>query len=437
MASTTKDFNVAIVGGGMCGLACAVALSRAGIDVHVFEAVSKFGEVGAAVGLGPNAIRALKGLSLFDFILKAANEPSENIRLLRYITGTGNHEHIHEKQNKGIDGVPDGKSGLGIYRPAFLAALEPLLDPCTTHFNKRCVSVSPTSSGRNALRFADETTFEADLVIGADGIRSTIRKAVVGEGDDRLQWTSTYAYRGLVSMEDLDTAAMKVDIGASPLNWVGNGKASLHSVHVHLITLAIKNGTVLNVAAFISTPQGVKLAPEQPQPWVEITPQQELLDGFQGWGDDALAVLKLMKAPSRWAIHTLYPPLKTFVSGKVVLVGDAAHSMVPHLAAGVGQGFEDVYALWRLLTHPLTTTGNLAKVLAVYDALRPSRANMILERSINAGNTWDGFGEGRYSKEEIAAKMPDLWGSVWSYDIVANLDAEIGRMESENFFSTS
>ena len=118
------------------------------------------------------------------------------------------------------------------------------------------------------------------------------------------------------------------------------------------------------------------MSPERPPPWVEVVPQQEVIDGYPGWGNDAKIILQHLKEPSRWAIHTLYPPLETFVNGKIVLIGDAvgnlsqafeypsdlflqAHGMLPHLGAGAGQGIEDVYVLCRLLSHPTTTKSNL------------------------------------------------------------------------------
>ena len=101
----------------------------------------------------------------------------------------------------------------------FLDALIPLLDADVTKFSKRCISVGPTSSGRQVMHFADNTTYEADLVIGADGIKSIIRNAVVRDshlGFDR------YAYRGMIPIDKLKLAGMKTNV-CRPLAWVGLG----------------------------------------------------------------------------------------------------------------------------------------------------------------------------------------------------------------------
>ena len=97
----------------------------------------------------------------------------------------------------------------------------PLLDSGVTKFNKRCVSLERTSTGRQVIHFADHTTYEADLVIGADGIKSVVRNAVVSDG--RLVFSNTYAYRGLIPMDTLESAGLKTEVRSRPHNWVGLG----------------------------------------------------------------------------------------------------------------------------------------------------------------------------------------------------------------------
>ena len=116
----------------------------------------------------------------------------------------------------------------------FFDALMPLLDPGITKFKKRCISVERASSGRQVIHFADNTSYEADLVIGADGIKSTIRNAVIS--DARLCFSDTYAYRGLIPVDDLKLAGIKTDVQSSPHCWVGLGK-----VHTTLPWIMIPN----------------------------------------------------------------------------------------------------------------------------------------------------------------------------------------------------
>ena len=97
----------------------------------------------------------------------------------------------------------------------------PLLDSGVTKFKKRCVSVESAPSGRQVVHFADDTTYEADLVIGADGIKSVIRNSVVN--DHHIVFSNTYAYRGLIPIDALKAAGLKADIQSRPLCWVGLG----------------------------------------------------------------------------------------------------------------------------------------------------------------------------------------------------------------------
>jgi salicylate hydroxylase len=119
------------------------------------------------------------------------------------------------------------------------------------------------------------------------------------------------------------------------------------------------------------------------QPWVTPVSEQDLLDEFSGWGSDVMALLGCIRNPSKWSIHAVYPPLETYVSGNIALIGDSvctptsyaefkalcslispdcpqAHAMLPHLGAGAGQGFEDVLVLCRLLSEPQTNASNIA-----------------------------------------------------------------------------
>ncbi|KAF7353667.1 Salicylate hydroxylase [Mycena venus] len=423
--SPTKDFRVAIVGGGMCGLACAVGLARKGIRADVFEAAPKFDEVGAGVGLGPNALRALKGLGVLDAILARSEDAQQTARQMLYLSGIGAHEEVYDYNNSSVFTAAD--NGIGIYRPVFLDAVLPLLpDSTATHFNKRCTSISTTASGSQCIRFADGTTHEADLVIGADGIKSTSRNAVVDADKKKLQFTNTVAYRGLVPMDTLRQEGVTTPLNTRLCSFIGIDK--------HLITFPIKSGKIVNIVAFAtdnSVPVG---SVEVTGPWVEAVPQQELLDRFDGWGHDVQAMLKHLKSPSKWSIHAL-TPLDTFVRGKIALVGDAAHAMTPHLGSGVGQGFEDVFLLCELLGHPSTNLSNLEAVLKAYDTIRQPRANMVLERSFRAGAIYESFGKPGYSTgNEMEGHLAGQWEPIWRHDLDGDVVEAVASLKEQGSF---
>ncbi|KAJ7771617.1 FAD/NAD-P-binding domain-containing protein [Mycena metata] len=423
--ASTKDFRVAIIGGGMCGLACAVGLSRFGIHADVFESASKFEEVGAGVDLGSNALRALKGLGILDTLLARGEDAKPHGRRMLFVSGLGAHEEVYDYNNSST--FTDADAGMGVYRPAFLDALFPLLPNSNAiHFNKRCTSISTSTSGAQVIHFADGTTHEADLIIGADGIKSTSRNAVAGTDKKLLQFTNTVAYRGMVPMETLRQEGVKTEVGRRLCNFVGIDK--------HIIAFPIKSGKIVNIVAF-ATDNSVPVGSiEVNGPWVQPVPQQELLDRFSGWGHDVMTMLNHLKTPSKWSIHTL-KPLETFVSGKIVLVGDAAHAMAPHLGAGVGQGFEDVYVLCELLGHPSTNLSNLEDVLKAYDAIRQPRANMVLKESFRTGVIYEAFGKPGYGADDMAGHLAGRREPIWRHDLEGDVASAVAGLRERGSFS--
>ncbi|KAJ7702234.1 hypothetical protein B0H17DRAFT_1043306 [Mycena rosella] len=423
-----KDFRVAIIGGGMCGLACAVGLARlAGIQAEVFEAAPKFEEVGAGVGLGPNALRALDRLGVLDAVLAQTEDADRTARRMVFVSGLDQHEEVYDYNNSSE--LTPADTGIGIYRPAFLDAVLLLVDPKTTHFNKRCTSVSSTASGAYCIHFADGTSHEADLVIGADGIKSVLRTAVVSTEKKVLQFTNTVAYRGLVPRETLERDGMKIDMSQRVYCFVGIDK--------HIIAFPIRSGKIINIVAFAtdnSVPAG---SVEVTGPWVEPVPQQEVLDKYEGWGPDVMIMLNHLKNPSKWFIHSL-TPLQTFIREKIALVGDAAHGMAPHLGSGVGQGFEDVFVLCELLAHPSTNLSNLEDVLKAYDALRVPRANMVLERSHRAGVIYEAYGKPGYeSAGDMEGHLAGIWEPIWRHDLDADVASAIAGLQQRGAFSAA
>ncbi|KAK0480944.1 hypothetical protein IW261DRAFT_1475388 [Armillaria novae-zelandiae] len=399
----TKDFTVAIVGGGMCGLACAVGLSRSGIRVDVFEAGSKFEEVGAGVGLGPNALRALKGLGLYEVVLSHSDAPRPTFREFLFLSGLDENKVVYD-----YPPTPEDDLGLGVYRPVFLDAVASLLEPSTIHFNKRCVSITSTENS-TVISFTDGTKHEADLVIGADGIRSVTRNYVVEESVQKhMVFTNTIAYRGLIPLEDLQAAGLQTQLSTRP--------------YYHFVIYPIHGDKRINVVVFV-TKSDIPPQPPLPSPWVAATSDRELQDHFQEWSRDARIIVDHMGASIKWFIHTLDPPLGSYSRGRVVLVGDAAHGMPPYLGAGVGQGFEDVFLLCELLKNDKVTQSNIKDALRAYTEVRLPRANWVLERTTEAGQIYESYQPGMETQE--ATRLTNIWDPIWHHDLDADVDRAI------------
>ncbi|KAJ3488182.1 hypothetical protein NLI96_g3021 [Meripilus lineatus] len=349
-----KDFEVAIIGGGICGLACALTLAKQGVTVQIYEAASAFGEIGAGIGIGPNAIRILRDIGVLDDVVSKANDPSLNLRAFVFKSGMGNHEYPARAEDYGI----------GMHRASFLDALVLHVDPTITHFNKRCNKVvsSPSNPSRTMVHFDDGSHIETDVVLGADGIKSVVRTAVVSDQE-------------------------------------------------------------VNIVAFVTDRSiefgAANLPPSQP--WVESVPQSEMLAEFDEWGSDVAGLLRCIKAPQKWMIYGVFPPLKSYVKGHVALLGDAAHAMLPHLGAGSGQGIEDAYLLGTLLGHSRTKASNLESVLKVYDEIRRPRAQKVWEDTRMAGDIYEGFGRQGFTPDGLRQDLSGLWDFVWNHDIVKDI----------------
>ncbi|KAF9024131.1 FAD/NAD(P)-binding domain-containing protein [Hymenopellis radicata] len=380
-----QDISVAIVGGGLCGLACAVGLCKAGIPVNVYEAHSTFEEVGAGVGIGPNAVKALRALGVLETILAypGVQQPTNAWRFW-YRSGPGTNELFYDANDEAF----------AIYRPTFLEAVVELLDPSIVHFNKRCIAVSPNMDGKASIEFADGTTVTSDVVIGADGVRSVTRNFVQDDANTQhMKFTNTLAYRALINYQDLKNAGLQVVLDERPpVSW-------------HIITFPVKGGEVINVVAFVAK-YDIPMSPALPLPWIKSVPEGEILEEFTGWGRDATIILEHMKKSSKWFVHALSPPLQTFSKGRLVLIGDAAHAMLPHLGAGAGQCFEDAVVLVRLLREAVSGRFTLDSAIEAYSKMRTTRANMVLTRSQATGRLYDSFETG--GEEALTPHLLDL-----------------------------
>jgi len=291
-----------------------------------------------------------------------------------------------------------------------LDALVELLPHGVAQFNKRCISVQPATNpgGKGTIQFADGSEYRADLIIGTDGIRSVVRDVVAPE-NAAPRYMNTTAYRGLFPISNLK--AFRPKELECPRMYAGFDK--------HIICFPVKDNTLLNIVAFACDRSKAYGEVEHPLglAWVAPVEHEELLREYEGWGPQVQDILKNITRPSKWTLYALQPPLETFVRENVVLVGDAAHAMLPHLGAGVGQGLEDVHLLSKLLTHPDTTKSKLHDVLKAYDSIRVRRANSVLQASTRAGEIWEGRGESGPSFAGRLADTVGIWDWVWEEDL--------------------
>jgi salicylate hydroxylase len=432
----------------MCGIALAIMLVRSGIQVDLFESHSKFGEAGASVTLGANAVRAFSLMGILDTICASTGQkPGLNRMLFTANTEQGEETVYCE------DGDDSALLDLTLHRVSFIESLIPLLPEKHVHFNKRCIDITHTASSElYQVHFDDGTYHEADLIIGADGIRSVVRKAVV-QGvapfseesraefnpgsrlteDKNLMFTGCRLYRAIIPYETLKNAGLKQDVNQRVKNRIGKTG--------NVFTIPIKGGSLINVAAFsdIRSPVGSERVPPLPAPWVvKDVPNSELIRHFQGWDEETNIILRNMGTSSYWALHSMGPLLDTFVNGKVVLVGDAAHASTPFLGAGIGQGIEDLFMLWRLLTDPRASKKNLQGILKTYDSLRVPRASYVVTASGEVPNViFPVFTDPSVSKEVKLETIRDFKGRqerIKGHDVEVDAKKAIEALEREGYF---
>ncbi|MGY4494506.1 salicylate 1-monooxygenase [Pseudomonas sp. TE3610] len=414
MNSPQSALRVSIVGGGIAGVALALDLCRhQHLDVQLFEAAPAFGEVGAGVSFGANAVKAIEGLGI--------GKPYENIA----DRTPAPWQDIWFEWRRGVDAgylgasVAPGVGQSSVHRADFLDALASQLPEGIARFDKRAVRVEEVGD-QVRVHFADGSEHECDLLIAADGIKSNLRDYVLqGLGQPLVapRYSGTCAYRGMIDSEQLRAAYREAGVDEHLINvpqmYLG--------LDAHILTFPVKQGRLINVVAFISDRS--QPDPQWPKdtPWVKTTSQAEMLQAFSHWGDAVRVLLECIPAPTLWALHEL-AELPGYVHGRVALIGDAAHAMLPHQGAGAGQGLEDAWLLARLLADPRVQQGDARQVLDVYDAIRRPRACRVQRTSWEAGELYE-YRDRQVEGDEarMSTTLAERFDWLWNHDMDTDL----------------
>jgi salicylate hydroxylase len=406
--------RVSIVGGGIAGVALALDLCRhQHLEVQLFEAAPAFGEVGAGVSFGANAVRAIEGLGIgkpYELIADRTAAPWQDVWF---------------EWRRGVDAGYLGASiapGVGqssVHRADFLDALAAQLPEGIARFDKRAVRVEETGE-QARVYFTDGTDHTCDLLIAADGIKSSIRDYVLqglGQPLAAPRYSGTCAYRGMIDSEQLRAAYREAGVDEHLINvpqmYLG--------LDAHILTFPVKQGRLINVVAFISDRS--QPDPQWPKdtPWVKATSQAQMLEAFSSWGDAVRVLLECIPAPTLWALHEL-DELPGYVHGRVALIGDAAHAMLPHQGAGAGQGLEDAWLLARLLADPRVLESDSRQILDVYDAVRRPRACRVQRTSHEAGELYEYRDQQVGGDEALMSKtLAERFDWLWNHDMQADL----------------
>jgi salicylate hydroxylase len=340
--------SVAIIGGGFGGLAAALALLRAGFDVDVYEQVPTLREVGAGIVLTPNATRVLRGFGLSEGIERWGAAP-DVWRQRRWQDGrTLLLGRVSEMRS------PAGERLFYCWHRADLSAmLRDALPAECVHLGHKLTALE--DDGRTVtLDFANGAQARAGLVIGADGIHSTVREILLGP--ERAQFTGCIAYRGLVPGERLAHLGLPNEAQL----WPGPGK--------HFVHYPVSAGRFVNFVCLIDRDGWTK------ESWTEPGDPADALAAYDGWHEQVRAIIGAVEGRDTfvWGLFDR-APLPRWSIGRVTLLGDACHPMLPFLAQGAAQAIEDAATLAAVLG----ARGDVAEALKRYEALRLPRTAAI------------------------------------------------------------
>ena len=352
-----SPLNVVVVGGGIGGLFAANALIAHGLDVAVYEQAAALGEVGAGVFLTPNSVRHLQRVGLGQQVEKCGAR-----------VGAASHYFRHDGAPIAPVQVTDSSgwnATFGMHRADLVELLSASLPYGVVRTGHRGVGFEEIGEVAR-VTFANGTVAEADIVIAADGIHSELRHFVAPPS--RPVFHGSLAYRGV-----LPHALVPHWPTDCWLMWLGKAK--------HFLTFPLRAGELINYVGFVPADQEMK------ESWSAPGDPEILRREFEGWDPRIGTLLSQVQNTFRWALYDR-EPLPTWTRGRLTLLGDAAHPMLPHLGQGANQSIEDGMALATILARVQRAT--VPAALLAYEGLRRARVAAVQRGARENGMRYDG-----------------------------------------------
>ena len=383
-SGSNRSLRAAVVGGGIGGISAACSLRRRGVDVTVFEQARALGEVGAGLTLFPNGLRQLERLGLGEALAAVGAKIGDGSRYCRAdgtVVGP-----IVTTDSTGWNGM------YGMHRADLLNTLAAKLPPKTIRLGQCCTGIVQTASSAR-LQFAHGDSVEVDIVVAADGIQSTLQKYVVEPKPP--EYSGVRAYRGLISREKLPGWPE-----AAHMVWMGDGK--------HFIVYPVRSGRLLNYVGFVPTKN------ETIESWSAAGDVDELAASFDGWDFQIVRLLETVETCYWWGLYDRRP-LASWTSGRLVLLGDAAHAMLPHLGQGANQAIEDGVALAVLLEG--RDPDEVPDILQQYEKFRRARTDVIQAEARKTGLRYNSRYENLEQRDREIANSGVFRKSLYDYDV--------------------
>jgi salicylate hydroxylase len=379
--------RIAIIGGGLAGLAAAQALAAFGIAAEIFEAAPAVGEIGAAVNASPQAVKALRAIGVGEQVDAVG---TTSLGMYTRNMQTGEFLELNDRRKAAAQ---HGAPYYTFHRADLLDALASRLDRSAIHLDHRLTGLEERGDSV-LLAFANGAKVKADVVIGADGVRSMIRQALYG--DDNPTYTGQMVWRALLKSSDVPEEVIEP---TGHIQWVGPGR--------HLLAYKIRGGRLINIVTQEDTDKWVE------EGWSTRGDPDEMRLSFPNPEPRLAKLLSLVTACSKWGLFTR-PLTENWGRGRIQLIGDAAHAMLPNAGQGACQAFEDAYILARWLDacpDPAEAFDNFRRVRIprVHGVQRLALANARFKHMRDAAA----------QKASIAAGTGSVHGStdwVWGFD---------------------
>lgn len=385
--------SVLIVGGGIGGLFAANALLAQGMRVSVYEQAPALGEVGAGVYVTPNAVRHLERVGLGPAVEKWGARVGADSAYLRH-----DGSPIARVQ---VTDAAGWNACFGMHRADYVDFLAAALPAGIVRTGHRAVGYEE-ADGVARVRFANGAIAEADVVVGADGIHSEMRPFVFPPSKPVFHRTITY--RGLVPREKLPGWPMD-----RWQMWAGPSK--------HFLVFPVRHGAMVNYVGFV--PAGEELKESWSLPGDPAALRRE----FEGWDPRIGEVLKQVDKTFRWVLYDR-EPLGTWSKGRLTLLGDAAHPMLPHLGQGANQSIEDGMALATILAR--TDRDSVPAALQAYEKLRRERVAEVQLGARKHGLRVDSLSGDLAERDAQLVSHAEFRKQLYSYDVVPAAKAAAG-----------
>jgi salicylate hydroxylase len=381
---TKPRLDVVIIGGGIGGLFAANALIAQGVQVTVYEQAPALGEVGAGVYLAPNSVRHLQRVGLWPAVQKCGAKVGFNSRYFR-------HDGTPVAPVRVTDSL--GLNAYGMHRADLVDLLADALPVGVVRTGFRCTAFEQNGKAAR-VSFANGAVVESDVIVGADGIHSVLRQCV--SPTSPAVFSGSIAYRGVVPSQfvpDWPTDCW--------LMWLGAAK--------HFLTYPLRAGSLINYVGFVPADQEMK------ESWSAPGDPDALRREFTGWDPRIGSLLQQVKTTFRSALYDR-DPLTAWSQGRLTLLGDAAHPMLPHLGQGANQSIEDGIVLAKILAR--TDQSTVSAALLAYERLRRERTANVQREARQNQLRYDSFYPDLNVRDAEIAAHAERRRGLYDHDVV-------------------